>query len=114
MNLLDRAKAQGCRDEVRALEVPEWGDNGQPFVIYYQRPSLDHLASSIEAGHAKNPIRQNVDIFCQLAKDADGKPLCNRIDGAELMKSADPLVLGRIMREMGIIDGASDVEQEKN
>lgn len=114
MSLLDRIKAQGGRSEIRTLEVPEWGDEGAPLVIHFQTPSLNHLAASIEAGHGGNPIRQNVDIFCQIARDADGKPLFNRIDAIALMETADPRVLGRVMRQMDIISTADDAETEKN
>ena len=114
MSLLDTIKAQGGRAETRTLDVPEWGKPGAPLVIHYRRPNLNHLAAAIEAGHAKNPIRQNVDVLCQIAMDGQGKPLFRRLDAVALMEDADPVVLGRVMRDMGIIDGASEAELEKN
>lgn len=114
MSILDRVKAQGGRADGLIVEVPEWGEPGQPLVIHYHRPNLNHIAAATEAGHAKSPVRLNVDIFCQIARDEAGKPLFSRMDALALMETADPLVLGRLLREMGIVAAGDELDIEKN
>ena len=112
-NLLERIKAQGARDTKRTVSVPEWGEPGKPLVIHYTPPNLGHVSSSLKAA-PDDPVRQNVDVFCQLARDAEGALLFNRIDGVALMESADPAILRRLMVEMGIIAVATAEEAEGN
>lgn len=109
MSALDQVKAHGRRGETHTIEVPEW----EGMVIHYHRPTLDNAAHALEAA-PRNQIRQNVDMFCQLACDAAGKPIFKRIDALELMAEADPQVLGRLMREMGIIGSETPEDIEKN
>ena len=122
MSVLDRIKAHGGRAELRSVEVPEWGDKDGPLVIYYRRPNLDHVAEAA-AACPNSPVHQNLDVLVQIASNADGSPFFQegqpgtpwRLQARlTLASEADPRVLSRIMREMGIIDAAGEAEQEKN
>ncbi|CAN7585771.1 hypothetical protein LJR016_004318 [Devosia sp. LjRoot16] len=114
MSVLDRIKAQGARTGIADVKVPEWGESpDKPLVIYYRKPTLNDAAEALKAAPG-NPIRQNVDVFCMIAQNADGSPMFKRIDGVDLMQAADPDVFGRLMREMGIIRTETPDDIEKN
>lgn len=113
MSVLDRVRAQGARSETLTVEVAEWGDDGQPLVIHYHPPTLNNAAEALDAA-PNNQIRQNVDMFCQLARNADGSPIFKRLEALDLMESADPQVLRRLMLEMGIISNGTGADLEKN
>lgn len=114
MSALDRIKAQGARSGVDTVEVPEWGEApGKPLVIHYRKPTLNDSAEAMKAAPG-NPIRQNVDIFCMIAQNPDGTPMFKRIDGVELMQSADPVVMATVMQKMGVIRTETPADLEKN
>jgi hypothetical protein len=60
---------------------------------------------------SKDPLRQNVEILCMKALDAEGKPLFRRIDAIELMKVASPIVLLRIAKAMGLLEAIEGAEK---
>lgn len=102
MSILGRILKHAEQRGGGTVDVPEWGDESGPLVIHYDRVSLAHVAEAARAA-AGNPVRQNVEIFVQVARGADGKPLFKRAEVLDLMDSADPMVLGRVMRQMGIV-----------
>lgn len=113
MSALDRIKAQGARER-GSVSVPEWGETkAQPLVIHFRPVTLNDVAASIRVA-PDNPVRQNVEMFCMVAQNADGTPMFKRIDAIDLMEQADPQILGRVMREMGIVHDASVADVEKN
>lgn len=114
MSALDRIKAQGARTGIADVKVPEWGESpDKPLVIYYRKPTLNDSAEAMKAAPG-NPIRQNVDIFCMIAQNPDGTPMFKRIDGVEMMQSADPVIMATVMQKMGIIRTETPDDIEKN
>lgn len=103
--LIDRVRAQAA-DKGGVVQVPEWGDEQGPLAIHYGRISMRHISDAARMA-PNDPVRQNVEMFCMLARDAAGKPLFGRAEAVTLMEDADPEVLGRIMKEMGIIREAA-------
>lgn len=100
MSVLERIRAHSQPDQVRTIEVPEWGDEeGKPLVIHYTMVSLGDLAEAQEAAKG-NSLRVEAEILCLKAQDEHGKKLFKRIDVLELLATADPLVLRRISSEM--------------
>jgi len=101
VSALDKIRAHGNTGGGVVL-VPEWGDPDAPLEIHFRRLSLKDLAEAARAA-PDNPVRQNVELFCLIAQTPDGRPLLRRIDALTLMDEADPAVLARVMREMGIV-----------
>lgn len=114
MSPLDRIKAQHSTPGPLDVKVPEWGDGpGKPLVIRYRKLNLIDVDAAAQAA-PNSTVRQNVELFCILAQNEDGSQMFKRIDALELMEHADPAVLGRVMREMGIIRTADPEAIEKN
>lgn len=114
MSALDRIKAQNAAAGPLTVSVPEWGEtDGTPLVIRYRKLTLNDVAAATQAAPT-NSVRQNVEMFCILAQNEDGSQMFRRIDALELMEHADPMVLGRVMREMGIIRTPDPETTEKN
>ena len=43
MGILDQIKAHSRPEEVRTIEVPEWGPEGAPLVIHYKMVTLGDI-----------------------------------------------------------------------
>lgn len=109
MSILDQIKAQAKPDELRKIEVPEWGDDKGPFVFWHRMVTMGDMSAAQAV--SKDPFRQNVEIICMKALDAEGKPVFQRLDAIELMKVATPIVLLRIEKQMGLLEDIATAEK---
>lgn len=105
MDILANAKRhfQARRDIRGPIEVPEWGDEDQPLLVYYQVPNMQTRAA-ISRALDEGGLSGVVDILILMALDADGKPLFAKAQKPELMRSVDPDVISRITAEMDCTD----------
>lgn len=103
MNILDNAKRHfSQRRELRGpIEVPEWGDEGNPLLVYYQIPNMA-LKNEMAQALAGDNLEGIVTVLILMAMDADGKHLFSKAQKPELMRNVDPAVIERITREMDI------------
>jgi hypothetical protein len=112
MNLIERIKAHsGGSELVRKIEVPEWGTDGEPFVIHHRLVTLEDM-KVIQELDPDDSLKQEARLLCLKATDADGTSMLKMVDASELMKVASVLVLRRVVSEM--IDPKSPKEIEKN
>jgi hypothetical protein len=114
MNLIDRIKAHsGGSELVRKIEVPEWGTDGEPFVICHRLVTLEDMEviQKLDPG-PENEIKREARLLCLKAMDADGTPMLKMTEVSELMKEASVVVLRRVVNEM--VDPKPVEEIEKN
>lgn len=118
MDILDNAKAHFSAKldgGLLSLEVPEWGKDGKPAIIYF-KASL----SLKERDPIYQLMRQGtLDMFAEVliirALNEDGKPVFKKIDKGELMRRVDPDVIIRVAKEIADISQADSTEDaEKN
>lgn len=100
MSVIDNAKAH-YKEVLGAglqgpIKVPEWD------VDVYYKPSANFTqqAQVIELHQAGKSVEALVMTLILRALDADGKPLFNKANKAELMRSVDPDVIVRIVDEI--------------
>jgi hypothetical protein len=108
MSILDKAKthykSQMSADLRGPIRVEEWDAE-----IYY-RPtmSMAQQSSILELHQQKKIGEATIMLLIIRALDADGKPLFNKADKAELMRSVDSDVVARVVSE--ITDGDDEAE----
>lgn len=95
----------------RKIEVPEWGENGAPLVIYARRKNLER-AGAIAAAYDKGAAEGMVEALIQLAGDEHGKPIFDRKDRLDLLRFAASDVSVRIANFL--TDEPTIAEAEKN
>lgn len=89
-------------DELRRVEIPEWGDADGPYVAWCRLPSVADVTASVAAANG-DLGRQNVELVVLKACDAEGKPLFDRIDALELMSLPGGAAgIGRFINAMGL------------
>lgn len=71
-------------DELRRVEIPEWGDADGPFVAFCRLPSVADVSDAAVVGKG-DAGRMNVELVVMKACDEAGKPIFERIDAVDLM-----------------------------
>ncbi|MBO6759276.1 MAG: hypothetical protein JJ902_23335 [Roseibium sp.] len=111
MSAIDLAKAHYQRIGRTRIEVPEWGPDGEPFVIYATPMTVFHREQIRDMGNAESP--QNlIDTLIYKAQDENGGPVFTAKDRHDLLTKVDGRVVSRIALE--IMAGPSDEVLEKN
>lgn len=108
MNILDRAKAHFDKQEIKRIEVPEWGDeDGNPAVITAEPFTLaDRKSLAKFAGD--DDMEFLVRLVIMKALDENGKKLFDLSDKPTLMNKVDPTV---ILRIANLISATPSVEE---
>lgn len=101
MNAIERAKKHWADrlTDVREIQVPEWGDEGEPMVIFVGPSNLAQRSKLFKLAQA-NDMEAVAETLILRARDKDGLPLFKPSDRETLMTSCDPEVVGRIAKEI--------------
>ena len=108
--VLNRAKAhfkevmaQGLQGPIK---VPEWDAD-----IYYKSASnFAQEAQIVELTQQNKTVEALVMTLILRALDAEGKPMFNKANKAEFMRSVDPQIILRIINDMNEITDMDTVE----
>jgi hypothetical protein len=99
MSVIDRVKNHFESQGVKTIEVAEWGEEGQPLVIYSSPFSLGEKRGLFK--NAKNDdLAVLVDVIVLKARDKDGNKIFKLDDKLTLLNSADPEIIGRVATQM--------------
>jgi hypothetical protein len=103
MDLLAQIRAASKPDELRRIEVPEWGDESGPLVFFHKMVTLEDMSAAQTV--SRDPFRQHVEIIVMKAVDEKGEKIfAKRMDAVELMEIAEPIVILRIAKKMGLLE----------
>lgn len=114
--VLERARVHFDAQEVQVVEVPEWGEDGSPLLLYY-RPMTLAEKRPIFPKLQKNDLEALADIVVRKALDADGERVFSIEHKRGLMQRADSDVVARIGQAMMGVSVETDDEladAEKN
>lgn len=108
---LERIRAQLKPDELRSVEIPEWGDDAGPFVGYFRPPTIADIEAASMIAKGKN-ARMNVELVVMKLCDAEGKALFERMDAAALMSlPGAPTGISRVVNAMGLLQNLDAAEK---
>lgn len=111
MHVIERAKTHFSSKEVKVIEVPEWGDENSPLLIYATPMTLAEKRKLFH-GTKETDIFVLVDLLIMKAKDQKGDPIFTLEHKRDLTTSVDPDVIARVSNE--ILQSISVEEQLKN
>ena len=111
MSAIDNAKAHFRDQGQRRIEVPEWGDERGPLVVYAEPLTLAERRRLFQRNKGDD-VGLSVDLLIVKARDADGKPLFSLDDKQALLNGVDPAVVARVAAD--IIAAPSLEDAEKN
>jgi len=99
MHIIEKAKSHFKNKNVNVIEVPEWGEEGKPFLIY-STPFTLAEKDKIFKGSQESSLKVLVDCLILKSKDEKGDSLFTLEHKRDLLNSVDPDVIVRIANEM--------------
>ena len=99
MSVIDRVKDHFESQGVKQINVAEWGEEGQPLVIYSTPMSLAEKRNLFKSAK-DNDLGVMVDVIVLKGKDKDGNKMFKLDDKQVLMNKADPEVIARVAGEI--------------
>ena len=110
MSVIDRVKEHFESQGVKIINVAEWGEEGQPLVIYSTPMSLAEKRNLFKSAK-DNDLGIMVDVITLKSKDKEGNKVFKLDDKQTLMNKADPEVIARVAGE--ILNSVSLEDAEK-
>lgn len=108
MSVIDRAKAHFDAQGVRCIEVPEWGEEGEPCRIFVTPWTLADQAKLLRASQGKEAEALALVLIFK-AMDGEGKPLFTLEDKRALMHEVDAAVVARVANAIMGVEEAEAV-----
>lgn len=109
--IIDRARAHFAGQGTHSIEVPEWGDDAVPLVIYWTPITCaerQKIAARYKDGHSQEALVYAIIIK---AKSANGDMLFTLEDKQALMTGVDVSVIDRIAAEILATPTIEDAEK---
>ena len=95
MRAIDRVKGHYKRAKNQIIEVPEWGEEGEPFKLYYD-PMTPSQRARVSDDHESLNAEAFVEVLVMKAQDEQGEKLFDADDKHKLLTEADGAIIGRI------------------
>ena len=111
MSVIDRVKEHFESQGVKKIEVAEWGEEGQPLVIYCSPFTLAEKRNLFK-GAKSDDLGVLVDAIMLKAKDKDGNKIFKLDDKQTLLNNADPEVIARVAGEILNSVPLEDIEKK--
>ena len=99
MSVIDRVKEHFESQGVKKIEVAEWGEEGQPLVIYCSPFTLAEKRNLFK-GARQDDLGVLVDAIMLKARDKDGNKLFKLEDKQTLLNNADPEIIASVATQM--------------
>jgi hypothetical protein len=114
MAVIDRLKAQFADIGTRHIEVPEWGDESGPLIIYFKAMTLAEKQKLQTIGERDGFVARLADALIMKALDAQGNPIFTIEDKFALRHSVDPDVLARVVVQLMSAPSRDDMAKNSN
>ena len=111
MSVIDRVKEHFESQGVKKIEVAEWGEEGQPLVIYSTPMSLNEKRNLFKSAKDTD-LAVMVDAIFLKAKDKDGNRIFKLDDKQVLLNNADPEVIARVATDILNTNTLEDAEKK--
>jgi hypothetical protein len=109
MSAIDNAKKHFAEQDVKVIEVPEWGDENKPLKIY-SKPLTLAETSKLYKMSREDDLTMMAYVLIYKALDENGDKLFDLADKNALLNSVDREVLMRVAQE---IMGQEPIEETK-
>jgi hypothetical protein len=109
MSAIDNAKKHFAEQDVKVIEVPEWGDENKPLKIY-SKPLTLAETSKLYKMSKEDDLTMMAYVLIYKALDENGDKLFDLADKNALLNQVDREVLMRVAQE---IMGQEPIEETK-
>lgn len=111
MSVIDRVKEHFESQGVKKIEVAEWGEEGQPLVIYCSPFTLAEKRNLFK-GAKNDDLGVLVDAIMLKARDKDGNKVFKLDDKQVLLNNADPEIIARVATDILNTNTLEDAEKK--
>jgi|TARA_R110002072_G_scaffold52081_1_gene139228 hypothetical protein len=109
MSAIDNAKKHFAEQDVKVIEVPEWGEDNEPLKIY-SKPLTLAETSKLYKMSKEDDLTMMAYVLIYKALNNDGDKLFDLADKNALLNNVDREVLMRVAQE---IMGQEPIEETK-
>ena len=109
MSAIDNAKKHFAEQDVKVIEVPEWGEDNEPLKIY-SKPLTLAETSKLYKMSKEDDLTMMAYVLIYKALNSDGDKLFDLADKNALLNNVDREVLMRVAQE---IMGQEPIEETK-
>lgn len=109
MAAIDSAKKHFTDLGMQRAEVPEWGEDGKPLVVYWKPITLEEKQRLQTIGERDGYVARLADALIMKAIDANGAKLFTLDDKFALRHGVDPDVMARLVIQMMASPGAKEM-----
>ena len=102
--VIDRAVAHFSAQEIRTIEVPEWGDDDGPLIVYVEPFTLREQGRLAKASSGSGDATVLADVLIMKCMDADGNKMFGLDDKRAMQTKVDATVLARVATEIMAVD----------
>jgi len=99
MSVIDRVKEHFESQAVKKIVVAEWGEEGQPLVIYC-KPFTMAEKRNLFKGAKNDDLGVLVDAIMLKGRDKDGNKIFKLDDKHTLLNNADPEIIASVATQM--------------
>ncbi|KZL17533.1 hypothetical protein [Pseudovibrio sp. Ad37] len=99
MRAIERVKSHYKRAKNQIIEVPEWGEKGEAFKLFYDPMTPNQRKRVNDENEGLDP-EAFVDVLVMKAQNEAGEKLFNADDKHKLLTEADGAIIGRIAVQM--------------
>lgn len=108
MSIIERAKAHFKSLQVKSIEVPEWGDENGPAILYVEPFTLKDKAKLQAVSRSSgSEVDALVELIVLKSLDKEGNKVFGIEDKHALRNSIDATVLERISTEIMRVDAGA-------
>lgn len=111
---IDSARRHFTDFGTQSLEVPEWGEDGKPLVIYYSPLTLAEKQRLLELGEREGYVARMADVLIMKALTSDGKKMFTLDHKRALRHQVDPEVLSRIAAQLTASPTVADLGKDSS
>ena len=111
MDLIERIKAHYDGLGRKRIEVPEWGDEHGPLVIYARPMTLREKNRIFGRAEKGASLEALADLVILKAEDEEGRKLFRPEDRLALITHAEADVIARVAAEISAVDSVEDHEK---
>ena len=111
MKAIERAKEHFAEQDVKVIEVPEWGEDGNPLKIY-SKPLTLAETSKLYRMSKEDDLTMMAYVLIYKALDESGEKLFDLADKITLLNNVDREILVNIASQ--IMGNESPEEKRKN
>lgn len=114
MDVIANAKKHFSDIGVQKIEVPEWGEDGKPALVYWKPITLGERQRFLAAGEKEGMVAAYAEVLVVKALNADGSKMFTIEHKRVFRNDVDPDVVRRVALQMMVVPSVDDMGKDSS